>query len=115
MRIQDQTSSEGVGFTVRLDTQTEGETTIVLAGEIDISSCLSLRDSFLPFLEGAPPRVHVDLSQVTFLDSSAIGQLIAACKRVKSRGGSFSMTCGSSRSRQVLEIEGLIEYLGVRD
>jgi anti-sigma B factor antagonist len=58
-------------------------------------------------------RVYVDLSKVTFLDSSMIGLLVAACKQVRNTGGRFSVTCGEGVALRVLQISGLVEYFDV--
>ena len=91
-----------------------GETTVVLGGEIDLSVAAALRESLFEAADAAR-HLHVDLSKVTFLDSSGIAQLIAARKRVHGSGGSFSVTCASGLPRTTLEIVGLIEYLGVTE
>jgi anti-sigma B factor antagonist len=92
-----------------------GETVIELTGEIDIAAAPSLREFLVLALGSSEPRVHVDLSQVRFLDSSGVGQLVQCCKQARSRGGSFSVACGSSPVRRILEIEGLLEFFCIRD
>jgi anti-sigma B factor antagonist len=92
-----------------------GKTVIELTGEIDIAAAPSLREFLLLAMGSGKPRVHVDLSQVGFLDSSGIGQLVQCCKKARSRGGSFSVACGASPVRRILEIEGLLEFFGIRD
>ena len=85
---------------------------VSLAGELDISTAQSMRNVFVhPEVVGSPV-VHVDLTEATFLDSSALGVLVAACTRVRSAGGTFFMTCGYC-VRRVIEISGLLEYLEV--
>jgi anti-sigma B factor antagonist len=91
------------------------ETVIELAGEIDIAVAPSLREFLVLALGPGRPCLHVDLSKVVFLDSFGVGQLVLCCKRARSRGGSFSVSCGSSPVRRVLELEGLLDFLGLRD
>lgn len=57
--------------------------------------------------------VKVDLTRVTFLGSTGIGLLVAACKRIRSTGGAFSMRCGDGMALGVLQISGLVEFLEV--
>jgi anti-sigma B factor antagonist len=93
----------------------DGETVIELTGEIDIAAAPSLREFLVLALGSGKPRVRVDLSRVGFLDSSGIGQLVLCCKQARNRGGSFSVACGASPVRRILEIEGLLEFFGIRD
>ena len=93
----------------------DGATVVALAGEIDLSSAGALREVLvLPEVLNAP-TVRVDLSKVEFLGSMGIGLLVAARKRIKNSGGTFSLICGQGQPRRVLEIAGLFEYLEVED
>ena len=84
-----------------------------LAGELDLSTAGALREVLaLPEVFNAA-AVRVDLTKVEFLGSTGIGVLVSACKRIKDSGGSFSVICGRSELRHVLEISGLLEYLHV--
>lgn len=87
-----------------------------LSGELDLSTVEKLREHiFRPEVLDAR-EVRVDLSEITFLDSSGIGVIVTACKLVRIAGGSFSVTCGAKGTvRRVFEIDGLIDYLQVAD
>lgn len=91
----------------------EDATIVSFSGELDVLAAQSMRDTLLePDLLSAS-AVHVDLSQATFLDSSAIGILVAGSRRVRQEGGSYSVYCSEGTVRRVLEISGLLEYLNV--
>jgi len=55
----------------------------------------------------AEPRIVVDLSRVTFMDSTALGTLVAAVKRVKVRGGTLSVVGASDRIASLFHITKL--------
>ena len=83
-------------------------------GEMDVSNASELREGLAwPDVLSAP-KVRVDLSQVSFLDSTNIGVLVSACKRIRVANGTFSMSCGEGKVRQVLEVAGLIDYFGMK-
>lgn len=88
---------------------------LVFSGELDIATAAEVRERLASVEVLDAPRVHVDLEQVTFLDSSTIGLLAATCKRVRSSGGSFSITCGYGHVRRVFEVSGLIDYFDMED
>lgn len=103
-------------FTVAIS-QDHGSTLVSFVGELDIVAAPAMRQVFLdPEIAGAP-RVKVDMERVTFFDSSALGVVIAACRRVKEKeGGEFSVICsGAGVVRSILTISGLIDYLQVVD
>jgi anti-sigma B factor antagonist len=102
-------------FSAKVTRGEDGLVIVSLAGQFDLSTAEDLRESLVsPEVLGAP-RVRVDLSEVTFLDSSGIGLLVSACKRVRSAGGTFSASSGGGPARRILEVAGLIEYLHVEE
>lgn len=90
-----------------------GATVISLAGEFDLSSAPELRECLVSSEVLEAKRVYVDLAKVTFLDSSTIGLLVAACKQVRSTGGAFSVNCSEGVALRFLQISGLVEYFDV--
>jgi anti-sigma B factor antagonist len=55
----------------------------------------------------------VDLSAVTFMDSTAIGVLINALRALGSRGGGLVLVCPTERIMRPFQITGLSEYLPI--
>lgn len=98
---------------VRRHRSDDGSILLFCSGDFDISTVQTMRDAFLHVEVADAPQVGVDLIGATFLDSSAIGLLVAACKRTRARGAAFSVSCNPGPVRLVLEISGLIEYLQV--
>lgn len=92
----------------------DGSVDVLLSGEFDLSTAEELRESFVRSDVCSAPRVRVDLTAVSFLDSTTIGLLVAACKRVRSAGGTFSVNCAEGAALGILEMSGLIDYLEVR-
>jgi anti-anti-sigma factor len=85
--------------------QTNGDGTTILAvtGEIDLASSPDLT-ACLDALDGT---VVVDLTGVTFLDSSGMGALVAARKRLQAGGGDLSVREPRDNVRGALEATGL--------
>jgi anti-sigma B factor antagonist len=100
-------SSTTPGFTVEVD-EPEGDRVAIRAkGELDMAATPALTQA----IAGAPAvgRIHLDLSGVTFLDSSAIGALVASGREVGERGGRLEIGPRSDIVTRVLEITGLVE------
>ena len=78
---------------------------VMLHGELDVASADGLADSLV---ELAGSTVVVDLSDLTFMDSSGIGALVRARNRIKAGGlGELVLTRPGAIVRSALEIVGL--------
>jgi anti-sigma B factor antagonist len=96
-------------------TVTNGFTEVELAGELDLSTAPQLRECLAQSAVSGSPTFRVDLTRVTFLDSTSIGLLVGTCKRVRTSGGAFFVVCDPRTSVQRLfEVSGLVEFLQVR-
>jgi anti-sigma B factor antagonist len=96
--------------------QDSGTVLVSFSGELDIFTAPNMRQAFSDPEVASASRARVDLTEATFLDSTALGVIIAACRRVKKRdGGAFGVICSEGTVRQVLETSGLIDYLQVMD
>lgn len=84
-------------------------TVVRVAGELDVVSAPELREVFVRVL-GEKPAAHlvVDLSGVDFLDSTGIGVMVGAHRRVTASGGWFSVVVTTKAVRKVLQVTGLL-------
>jgi anti-sigma B factor antagonist len=90
-----------------------GEGVIVrLAGELDLYNAHVVREALLDITGGSPERLIVDLSEVMFMDSTALGVLIEARSRMANRR-SFLLVGPGVETRRALEISGLDKHFGV--
>lgn len=94
-------------------TSRDGVMALSFSGELDVSMSQDMRRAFLRPDVADAASVRVDLTQATFLDSSALGLLVTACRRTQDAGNSFSVLCGNGIARRVLAISGLTDYLHV--
>src|SRR4030095_959291 len=62
---------------------------VPLKGEIDLHVSPSVTASLNAMIDKKPERLVVDLSSVTYIDSSGLAALIAAMERVEGYGGKF--------------------------
>jgi anti-sigma B factor antagonist len=92
---------------LRLRSRRSGGATVVeVGGEVELHSASHLRDELLRAGEAEHPCVVVDLSRVTFIDSTGLGVLVGALKRVREKGA-LSLVCPQRQVRRVFEITGL--------
>ena len=102
-------SEDGADYSVELHTTHDG-VLIAMVGELDLASARYVRERLVEAVEGEPRAVRMDLSGVTFLDSTAVGLLVSTRRRVVSYGGAFSVRC-ESQVWQVIDTMGLLDFL----
>lgn len=98
-----------IDFRLSVD-QVEGRIVIKVVGDLDSTTCPALTDLAL---HDVPPGSNavVDLSELTFVDTSGLGVLVALWKRLESSGGSLVLAGARYRNARALWITGLAERL----
>ena len=95
-----------------LTTGTDGGASIIhVVGELDLSTIAAL-DAELE-LSLPAGRVVVNLSECTFIDSSALRSLVRAQRAVSEGGGSLALVAPSQPARRVLEVAALDRFIPV--
>lgn len=79
---------------------------VVLSGEIDLSTSPQARKAILDTLSSRRP-VLVDLSGVTYIDSSGIASLVEGYQSARSEGVKFCLVDVSDAALGVLELARL--------
>ncbi len=78
--------------------------TVVLDGEIDISTCPAIGRFLMAAISGGHAQLAVNVSGVTFVDAAGIGVLVAAANRAREAGGGLSLLAPSSQVRRLLDV-----------
>ena len=82
---------------------------VALSGELDAATSPGLADALV---QAAGSTVVVDLSRLTFMDSSGIGALVVARKRIVAEGlGQLVLTRPVAAVSRVLDIVGLSDWI----
>ena len=90
------------------ETSANGAWTVVnVQGELDLSTSTALRAAVEGAYGDGAPRVAVDLSGVTFMDSSSLGALVACLHEVNERGGEMRLVGVSGSPAKVIALTGL--------
>jgi anti-sigma B factor antagonist len=84
----------------------DGIVLIRLSGEVDLSWSQQVRHAVLEALE-KNPAVGVELSAVSYIDSSGIAALVEGFQSARSRGSRFALVAVSDAVRAVLELAPL--------
>jgi anti-sigma B factor antagonist len=85
----------------------EGRHLVAVRGEIDLFTAPELKTALATAIERGAAGVVVDLSETTFLDSTALGVLIGAVKRLRARDGRLVIVNQDVNIAKTFEITGL--------
>ncbi len=80
---------------------------LAVHGEIDLFTAPELKQVLAECIEAGRIRIVVDLTETTFLDSTALGVLIGAVKRLRSRDGALALVNVDENIAKTFEITGL--------
>ena len=91
-----------------------GAVVVSLAGELDLYNAEDVRGALLEACAGEPQVLVVDLEEVRFIDSTALGVLIEARSKLADRNG-FRLAAPGLETRRALEVSGLDRHFVVHD
>ena len=95
---------------IRLETamRTEGGIAVLgVAGEIDVYTAPEFKSAINRAIESGTTDLVIDLSQVSYMDSSGFGTLLGATKRVRPKGGSINLIGCSEAIERMMRITRL--------
>jgi len=84
-----------------------GQTVLEVQGEVDLHSAAQLADRLTEILGSGQQSVVVDLSPVSFLDSTGLGALVTARNQAQQTGATLRLVCTSERLLKLFRITGL--------
>jgi anti-sigma B factor antagonist len=80
---------------------------VAVTGEIDLFTAPDFKRHVAAPIDAGVTHVVVDLTKTTFIDSSSLGVLIGAHRRLKLRGGSLVIVCDTEAITRTFRITGL--------
>lgn len=80
---------------------------IAIAGELDLYSAPGLRELVLKAVNAGRLHLVLDLSEVTFVDSSGFAVMVSAYKRVRALGGQMRVCCADKQVSSAMRVSGL--------
>ena len=94
-------------FSLTTDSIDDQRHVVAVSGEIDLFTAPELKSALGEALESGHIRIVVDLTNTSFLDSTALGVLIGAVKRLRSRDGALVIVNVDQNIAKTFEITGL--------
>ena len=93
----------------------DGIPIIHVDGEIDLHTCPEFRDTLRELIDRDKRDIVVDLANVPYLDSAALGVLVDAVRRVREVQGSICLVATTPFVRRAFEITHLVKIFHLFD
>jgi anti-sigma B factor antagonist len=90
-------------------------TVVAVKGEVDVYTAPRLREKLVELVSQGHLKIVVNLEDVDFLDSTGLGVLVGALKRLRSHDGELMLVCTQQRILKVFEITGLTKVFAIHD
>jgi anti-sigma B factor antagonist len=94
--------------------QQNGACVVRLGGELDLYNAGDVREALFDACADGPERLIVDLAEVDFIDSTALGVLIEARTKLPNKRA-FLLAAPRLETKRALEISGLDRHFSVHD
>jgi anti-sigma B factor antagonist len=91
----------------------DGIEVVDVAGEIDIYTAPRLRELLIDLVSTGSYQLVLNLDKVGFLDSTGLGVLVGAQRRVRAHDGLLDLVCTQQRILKIFRIAGLTEVFGI--
>jgi anti-sigma B factor antagonist len=88
---------------------------VEVSGEVDIYTALKFKEDMLAAIDAGATSLVIDLSDVTFMDSTALGVLIGGVKRMHAVDGRIVLVVCTRPVSKVLTITGLDNIFEIHD
>ncbi len=84
-----------------------GATVVELSGEFDIYSAPRFKEMIAAYVDGGDRTFVVCLERVSYVDSSALGAVLAMKHKIEGAAGSLSLVTNQVRTLHLLDIAGI--------
>lgn len=84
-------------------------------GDIDINTSPQLKKAFDKVIQTKSGKVLINLSKVSYIDSSGLATLVEILKNFKNTGGKLTLCSLSNKVRSLFEITKLEKLFDIKD
>ncbi len=96
--------------------QVDGVTILDLSGRITLGEgSVTLRDAIRDLINKGEKHILLNLGDVSYIDSSGIGELVSAFTSVKNNGGELKLLNLTKKVHDLLQITKLYTVFDVKD
>ncbi|MDY7001576.1 MAG: STAS domain-containing protein, partial [Thermodesulfobacteriota bacterium] len=87
--------------------------TVRISGEVDFSSSPGVKKRFKKFIKDSKGAVALDLSDLSYLDSSGLAVLIEARRKLKEKKRSLKVTAIHAQVEKIFKLTQVMELFGL--
>lgn len=104
-------------MSVTITTRQDGDVTILdVAGRIQLGeAAIALRNALRDLVSKNQTKILLNLGEVTYIDSSGMGELVAGFTSVANRGGQLKLLNVTKRIKDLLQITKLYTVFDIHD
>jgi anti-sigma B factor antagonist len=95
------------------DSGPSGSPVLNVGGEIDVATSPELHERLSALLEAGSSLVIVNLTDVSFIDSTGLGVLVGAVQEARAGGGDLRLVVTRPQTLKLLELTGLDEVFTI--
>jgi anti-sigma B factor antagonist len=88
---------------------------IAVSGEVDLATSPGLDTAIIAAIESGTPSVAIDLTDVSFMDSSGLGVIVRGLKRCREADKELDLVITNERVLKVFGITGLDQVIPIHD
>ena len=100
---------------IKIETNALDEKTQALEviGEIDVYTSPKVKEIITELIEKGNYNLIINLEGVRYIDSTGLGVLIGALKRVREKEGCINLVCNNPQIKKIFNITGLVKIFGI--
>jgi anti-anti-sigma factor len=102
-------------FRIAVSRPLERLSVVALAGELDLACAPELSRALADLAGTGCDRVVVELSELSFIDSTGIKALIAAARAMEEEGGALTLSAPTPNVARVFEIVKLSDVIPIEE
>jgi anti-sigma B factor antagonist len=92
-----------------------GTTVLTVVGSVDLTTAPELRERLLDLITEGHTKIVTDLTGTDFLDSTGLGALVGALKRLRTKDGEMTLVVADGPVRKVFSITSLDRVFPIHD
>ena len=86
---------------------------VEVRGEIDLYTAPRVKDCIHGLIDRGHVHLIVDLDRVRYMDSTGLGILMSALKRVEEKAGRIVLICNNARVLKIFKLTGFIQSFSI--
>ena len=92
---------------VETRTTNNGITVVAATDRLDVANAPMLKETISKIVKNDPPRIVIDMEDVSFVDSTDLSSVISALKQIRGSQGELRLAAPNQQARVVLELTTL--------